>query len=96
MSFLCSFLLLYLSFSWKVLLGCPLLDIVVRGHHVLFREYAFVTRTARNRKAFLQGLWASYKNMTRPANGVSMLSLADIHSLVCLLCKVRMQPESGE
>ncbi len=56
-----------------------------RGEHVLFREYAFVMHTARNRAAFVKALWAAYKPLAG-AEGAMMLTSADLHALVALLC----------
>jgi hypothetical protein len=58
---------------------------VVRGDHVLFREYAYVNLNTRNRRAFVQAAWTAFRHMD---TGL-VFSVFDLHSLLSLLCKVR-------
>jgi len=44
--------------------GCASVGVaVLRGDHVLFRDYAFVQATPRNRRAFIRMVWRCFRHL---------------------------------
>ena len=58
--------------------------IVIRGDHVLFRRYAYVCATRRNRRAFVRMVWRCFRHLGKTR---VMYTCRDYHMLVCLLCR---------
>eukprot|EP00164_Ancoracysta_twista_P007809 GFYU01011164.1.p1 GENE.GFYU01011164.1~~GFYU01011164.1.p1 ORF type:complete len:368 (+),score=58.32 GFYU01011164.1:147-1106(+) len=55
---------------------------VLKGNHVLFRDYEFVNSTPHNRLSFLGQIVEAYQNF----DGTEELAYNDFHQLLCVLC----------
>lgn len=56
---------------------------IKQGTHRVFREYSFISATARNRKSFISNFWNTFQHFSIQGD---LLSIRDYHSLLCLLC----------